>query len=61
MGTVDPRNFKFFFDKAVVLFTSGIVLRKLGEGLTVHYPKVEETSTKFPIRALGFAADQGIF
>ena len=46
MGKVDPRNVKYLFNKAVVLFTSRIVLRKLGEDSKALYRKVGETSSK---------------
>ena len=46
MRTVDPRNIKYLLNKAVVLFTSITVLRKLCEESKAFYRKVGETSTK---------------
>ena len=46
MGTVDSRNIKYLFNNAVVLFTSRIVLRKLGEDSKAVYIKVRKTSMK---------------
>ena len=46
MGTIDPRNVKYLSNKAVVLFTSRIVLRQLGEDSKTLYRKVGETATK---------------
>ena len=46
MRTVDPRNVKYLFNKALVILTSRIVLRKLGEDSKALFSKEEEILQK---------------
>ena len=46
MSDVATRNVKFIFIKAIVLFTSGVVIAKLDDEYKVFFRRVETYSKK---------------